>query len=84
MGDIATQLNSSTGMQQPQDVQACAEPDTPAAHAAAVAPRMLLITGPNASGKSVYMKQVGCAAYNAPTGICLTVLQHLYADSGGD
>jgi hypothetical protein len=44
---------------------AAAAADTPAAAAAAASsdssPRMLLITGPNASGKSVYMKQVTCA-----------------------
>lgn len=62
LGDVTKHLDSSSSLQQQeiqqQHAQGAADLDTIMAQAVAAAPRMLLITGPNASGKSVYMKQV--------------------------
>jgi DNA mismatch repair ATPase MutS len=64
--DNDTQLGALSG---------AAAADTPAAAAAGgidgsdPGPRMLLITGPNASGKSVYMKQVSSAGLSFASSI---------------
>eukprot|EP00878_Enallax_costatus_P041554 GHUV01048363.1.p1 GENE.GHUV01048363.1~~GHUV01048363.1.p1 ORF type:complete len:125 (+),score=45.85 GHUV01048363.1:628-1002(+) len=58
LGDVSKVLQDAAVDQQQQQQKQHSAADADAAEGSEAAPRMVLITGPNASGKSVYMKQV--------------------------
>ena len=63
-----TYIVGGPGLQESASEQGNGTSDGPIAHESQQGPSMLILTGPNYSGKSVYLKQVALIVYMAHVG----------------